>query len=82
MSSIKINFDSKKLRKITSFEKQHGTGKLTDEDYYHARRRGRRLQSPQIFAKVDLLPIDNDSEKKDEARPCNVIPVMNKTNFD
>ena len=42
---------------------------------------GRRLQSPQIFAKVDLLPIDNDSEKKDEARPCNVIPVMNKTNF-
>ena len=43
---------------------------------------GRRLQSPQIFAKVDLLPIDNDSEKKDEARPCNVIPVMNKTNFD
>ena len=43
---------------------------------------GRRLQSPQIFAKVDLLPIDNDSEEKDEARPCNVIPVMNKTNFD
>ena len=43
---------------------------------------GSGLQSPQIFAKVDLLPIDNDSEKEKEACPCNVIPVMNKTNFD
>ena len=26
------------------------------------------LQSPQIFAKVDLLPIDNDSDKKKGAK--------------
>ena len=57
--------------------------KLTDEDYYQAcRNQGKGLQTPQIFAKVDPIPIDNDSEKKKKACPCNIIPVINKTNFD
>ena len=65
-------------------------------------RRNRRglgvgLQHPQIFAKVHLLPIDNNSEKKTVAKKnisdfkflkndwqhySGTLHVMHKTNFD
>ena len=34
--------------------------------------------SPQIFAKVDLLPIDNNSEKKSAAKKHTAYPIPRK----
>ena len=37
-----------------------------------------RLQLPQIFAKVDLLPIGNDSEKKKIAKNYKLLQIPRK----
>ena len=38
-----------------------------------------RLQLPQIFAKVDLLPIGNDSEKKKNSKKLQTTSNSSKT---
>ena len=34
--------------------------------------------APNIFAKVDLLPIDNDSDKKKIAKKCKLVQIPRK----